>query len=439
MHQTKPDKATLALADGTVVHGHAIGHRGTTGGELCFNTSMTGYQEIFTDPSYHGQLMMMTYPHIGNYGVSSRDDEARKVMISGLIVRAFSHHYSNTMADGDLESYLKRNRIVGITGIDTRKLVRHIREKGVLNAVISSETDNADELVAKAKEWPSMVGLELASKVTRNEPQTYKPADFEDLFPQISQSADPVVPVDDFTGEPMLPGTDITPTGSSDTGQPAGHPAGQQSTGQQSTGQQSTGQQPLLKIAALDYGIKQNIINSFLKRGCKLRVFPAKTDFGTIMEWQPDAFFFSNGPGDPNPMDYALETVAKAKETGKPMFGICLGHQLMAMSEGMEVMKMFVGHRGANQPVKNLQRGRVEITTQNHGFAVDPDTVSDEIAEITHRNLNDGTLEGLAFKRFNGFSVQYHPEASPGPHDSSYLFDEFVSRIRAHKVDNARP
>ncbi len=394
MQQTKPDKAILALADGTLVHGHAIGHRGTTGGELCFNTSMTGYQEIFTDPSYHGQLMMMTYPHIGNYGVSSRDDEARKVMISGLIVRAFSHHYSNTMADGDLDGYLKRNRIVGITGIDTRKLVRHIREKGVLNAVISSETDNADELVAKAKEWPSMVGLELASKVTRNEPQTYKPADFEDLFPQISHSTD-----------------------------------------QHSTDQHSTSQQPLLKIAALDYGIKQNIINSFLKRGCKLRVFPAQTGFETIMEWQPDAFFFSNGPGDPNPMDYALETVTKAKETGRPIFGICLGHQLMAMSEGMEVMKMFVGHRGANQPVKNLRRGRVEITTQNHGFAVDPDTVTGEAAEITHRNLNDGTLEGLNFKRFNGFSVQYHPEASPGPHDSSYLFDEFVARILKHKEE----
>ncbi len=417
MQLTKPDKAILALADGTVVHGHSIGHTGTTGGELCFNTSMTGYQEIFTDPSYHGQLMMMTYPHIGNYGVSSRDDEARKVMISGLIVRAFSHHYSNTMADGDLDDYLKRNRIVGITGIDTRKLVRHIREKGVLNAVISSETDNADELVKKAREWPSMVGLELASKVTRNEPQTYKPADFEDPFPQISQSADPVDAVAGGTGAFPSAGTG-----------PATIDSGKS--------QSATGQQPLLKVAAIDYGIKQNIINSFLKRGCKLRVFPARTDFETIMEWQPDAFFFSNGPGDPNPMDYALETVTKAKNTGKPMFGICLGHQLMAMSEGMKVIKMFVGHRGANQPVKNFRRGRVEITTQNHGFAVDPDTVTDDLAEITHRNLNDGTLEGLNFKRINGFSVQYHPEASPGPHDSSYLFDEFVARIRKHKEEN---
>lgn len=393
MHQKKPDPAILALADGTVVHGHAIGYRGTTGGELCFNTSMTGYQEIFTDPSYHGQLMMMTYPHIGNYGVSSRDDEARKVMISGLIVRDFSHHYSNPMADSGLDEYLKRNRIVGISGIDTRKLVRHIREKGVLNAVISSissENDQSADLVAQAKQWPSMVGLELAGKVSRREPQTYKPADFVDLFPRISQSTEQ-----------------------------AGN---------------STSPPHLLKIAAIDFGIKQNIINNFLQRGCKLRVFPATTGFDTVMEWQPDAFFFSNGPGDPNPMGYALETVTKAKETGKPIFGICLGHQLMALSEGMRVIKMFVGHRGANQPVKNLQRGRVEITTQNHGFAVDPDSVTDNLAEITHQNLNDGTLEGLDFKNFNGFSVQYHPEASPGPHDSSYLFDEFVERIHQHKL-----
>ncbi len=411
MNQTKSDKAILALADGTVVQGYAIGHQGTTGGELCFNTSMTGYQEIFTDPSYHGQLMMMTYPHIGNYGVSSRDDEARKVMISGLIVRSFSHHYSNPMADGDLEDYLKRNRIVGITGIDTRKLVRHIREKGVLNAVISSENADTEQLVKKAQEWPSMVGLELASKVSRSEPQTYKPADYENLFPQISQ------------------GTDHR-----DTGIAKNPEHGFEGTSPENLPNPDDSA-PLLKVAAIDYGIKQNIINSFLQRGCKLRVFPATTDFKTIQDWQPDAYFFSNGPGDPNPMDYAHEAVAKAKQTGKPMFGICLGHQLMAMSEGMKVIKMFVGHRGANQPVKNLKRNRVEITTQNHGFAVDPDTVKDDLAEITHRNLNDGTLEGLKFKRFNGFSVQYHPEASPGPHDSSYLFDEFVARIRKHKEE----
>ncbi|MBP3193442.1 glutamine-hydrolyzing carbamoyl-phosphate synthase small subunit [Natronogracilivirga saccharolytica] len=405
MHQTtRKKKAILALADGTVAHGHAIGFHGITGGELCFNTSMTGYQEIFTDPSYHGQLMMMTYPHIGNYGVSSRDDEAHKVMISGLIVRDFSHHYSNTMADGDLDEYLNRNKIVGITGVDTRKLVRHIRRKGVLNAVISSESEDEKALVEQAVQWPSMVGLELASRVSRKEPQTYKPDQFRDYFPRISQNTE-----DGLLDHPTDP---------------------------DATGYRQKNPKTLYKVAAIDYGIKQNIINSLVQRGCMLRVFPAKTDFKEIRDWGPDAFFFSNGPGDPNPMDYALETIREAKKTGKPMFGICLGHQLMAMTEGMRVIKMLVGHRGANQPVKNLHRDHVEITTQNHGFAVDPESVTSDVAEITHQNLNDGTLEGLDFKNFDGFGVQYHPEASPGPHDSSYLFDHFVDRIQKHKEKN---
>ncbi len=413
MHQPRSDKAILALADGTVVHGFAIGYTGTTGGELCFNTSMTGYQEIFTDPSYHGQLMMMTYPHIGNYGVSGRDDEARKVMISGLIVRSFSHHYSNTMADGDLNEYLKRNRIIGITGVDTRRLVRHIREKGVLNAIISSDNEDEEALVQQAREWPSMVGLELASKVSREEPRTIKPGEHEFYRPSLTKA------------EPQ-----VTAASAETTTNPGSSGSGQD-------GNTDKPDKPaLIKIAALDYGIKNNIVNNFVQRGCMVRIYPAKSDFETIMEWGPDAFFFSNGPGDPNPMDYALETVKKAKETGKPIFGICLGHQLMAMTEGIKVMKMFVGHRGANQPVKNLRQGQVEITTQNHGFALDPDTISSDVAEITHRNLNDGTLEGLDFKRFNGFSVQYHPEASPGPHDSSYLFDEFIQRILTHKEQN---
>ncbi len=404
MHQPRSEKATLALADGTIIHGYAIGYRGTTAGEMCFNTSMTGYQEIFTDPSYHGQLMIMTYPHIGNYGVSSRDEEAHKVMISGLIVRSFSHHYSNPMADDNLNDYLKRHRIVGINGIDTRRLVRHIREKGDMNAVISSETDDPGVLVKKAGEWPPMAGLELAGNISRKEPQTFKPDDYINHFPRISQSGHEIIPKD--SADPEVPDT------------------------------RQTQPKTRYKVAALDYGIKQNIINSLLERGCMMRIFPARTDFESLMEWQPDAFFFSNGPGDPNAMDYAVETVTKAKNTGKPIFGICLGHQLLALSEGMSVIKMFVGHRGANQPVKNLKRGRVEITTQNHGFAVDPDSVTEDLVEVTHRNLNDGTLEGLNYKRFNGFGVQYHPEASPGPHDSSYLLDEFVIRIRKHKEQN---
>ena len=359
-------KAIIALSDGTVAHGWAIGYDGTTGGELCFNTSMTGYQEIFTDPSYYGQLMMMTYPHIGNYGTSARDDEHRKVMISGLITRAFSWEFSNEMADGSLDEYLKRNKVVGISGVDTRKLVRHIRTKGVMNAVISSIITDEDELVQMAKDWVSMEGLELASKVTRKEAQTV-------------------------------------------------HGDGE------------------IRIAAMDYGIKQNIINSFVKRGCTLRVFPAKSSFEDIQAWNPDGFFFSNGPGDPNPMDYAIDTVNKAKGTGKPMFGICLGHQLMALSEGIKVDKMFVGHRGANHPVKNFKTGLVEITTQNHGFGVNEASVEDSVADITHLNLNDRTVEGLSFKNFPGFSVQYHPEASPGPHDSAYLFDDFVQAVENAK------
>jgi carbamoyl-phosphate synthase small subunit len=365
LHERK--KAILALSDGTVVHGQAIGHEGITGGELCFNTSMTGYQEIFTDPSYYGQLMMMTYPHIGNYGTQPRDDEARKVMVAGVICRAFSHEYSNTMADRSLQEYLEDNEITGISGVDTRKLVRHVREKGVMNAVISSTEMDEDKLVQMAKDWDDMEGLELATKVTRPEAQTVNGAD-------------------DY------------------------------------------------RVAAFDYGIKQNIINNLNKRGCTLRIFPAKTPIEKIKAWKADGYFFSNGPGDPTATaEYALEAVNYAKETGKPLFGICLGHQLMALSEGLKTTKMFVGHRGANQPVKNLETGLVEISTQNHGFAVDEDSLDEKIAEVTHINLNDGTIEGLKFKNFEGFSVQYHPEASPGPHDSAYLFDQFIDAMKAQK------
>lgn len=368
-----PEKkpAILALSDGTVVHGRSIGFKGTTGGELCFNTSMSGYQEIFTDPSYYGQLMMMTYPHIGNYGTMSRDDEARQVMIAGLIVRAFSDDYSNPMADGSLQEYLERNKLVGISDVDTRMLVKHIRTKGVMNAVISSEILDEDELVQKAKDWDDMAGLELATKVTRKEAQTI----------------------------------------------PSDGP---------------------FKIAAFDYGIKQNIINNFNQRGCTLRIFPAETEVDEIKEWNADGYFFSNGPGDPNASSsYGLPVVEYAKKSGKPLFGICLGHQLMALSEGIPVKKMFVGHRGANHPVKNLETGLVEITTQNHGFAVDENQLDDSKVKITHINLNDKTIEGLKFKNFPGISVQYHPEASPGPHDSAYLFDQFLDMIKEEKGEPA--
>jgi carbamoyl-phosphate synthase small subunit len=364
MSTTFEKPCILALSDGTLAHGKAIGKIGTTGGELCFNTSMTGYQEIFTDPSYYGQLMMMTYPHIGNYGTMTRDDEARSVMISGLIVRSFSEDYSNPMADGSLQEYLERNNVVGITGVDTRKLVKHIRNEGVMNAVISSEISDEKELVKKANSWPSMKGLELATKVTRQEAQT-------------------------------MP---------------------------------SDGQ---YKLAVIDYGIKKSILDNFVKRGCTLRIFPAEADLDAVKQWNADGYFFSNGPGDPNASShYALPVIEYAKSTGKPIFGICLGHQLMAMSEGIEVKKMFVGHRGANQPVQNTETGLVEITTQNHGFAVDEKKMDQNIADITHINLNDRTIEGLKFKKFPGMSVQYHPEASPGPHDSQYLFDQFMEMVK---------
>lgn len=359
--------AVLALSDGTIVKGISVGVTGTTGGELCFNTSMTGYQEIFTDPSYYGQLMMMTYPHIGNYGTMDRDDEARKVMVSGIIVRSFSTEFSNPIADAGLQEYLERNNIVGISGVDTRMLVRHIRTKGVMNAVISSEILDEQELVSMAKKWDSMEGLELATKVTRSEAQT--------------------IPSDGN-----------------------------------------------FKVAAIDYGIKQNIINNFVQRGCTLRVFPAEANIEDVKAWNADGFFFSNGPGDPNASSsYGLPMVNYAKQTGKPLFGICLGHQLMALSEGIPVRKMFVGHRGANQPVKNIETGLVEITTQNHGFAVDENKLDESKISVTHINLNDSTIEGLKFKSFAGMSVQYHPEASPGPHDSSYLFNQFVDMMKTQK------
>ena len=349
----------MALADGTVVSGVAIGHRGETGGELCFNTSMTGYQEILTDPSYHGQIMMMTYPHIGNYGASDVDMEAARPMVAGLVVRQFTYAYSNLLADESLEQFMQRFELVGISGVDTRRLVRHIRAKGVMNAVISSVDLDDESLVEKARQWPSMDGLELASRVTVEQPYDYS------------------------------------------------HQGG-------------------ARIAVFDYGVKQNILRSFREQGCHVRVFSAGTPLEDVVSWEPDGLFFSNGPGDPRAMPEAVEMVRASFKTDLPLFGICLGHQLMALAAGMDVYKMYVGHRGANHPVKNLQTGHVEVTTQNHGFAVDPESIRDDVAAITHSNLNDRTVEGLRFKQVTGLSVQYHPEASPGPHDSHYLFDEFI-------------
>ncbi len=357
-----PQRCKLALADGTVVTGVAIGARGEAGGELCFNTSMTGYQEIITDPSYHGQIMMMTYPHIGNYGALDVDVEAARPMVAGLVVRSFTFRYSNQQADESFASFMERHGLVGITDVDTRRLVRHIRAKGVMNAVVSSIDLDEESLVEKARHWPSMAGLELASQVSVAEPYDYSVGDGA-------------------------------------------------------------------RIAVYDFGCKLNILRSFRERGCAVRIFPGHTPLADVLIWNPDGLFFSNGPGDPRAMAGAIAVVEEAMRSGAPLFGICLGHQLMALAQGFDVYKMFVGHRGANQPVKNLVTGQVEVTTQNHGFSVDPDSIDETLAEVMHVNLNDRTVEGLRFKTFAGMSVQYHPEASPGPHDSRYLFEAFLGLI----------
>jgi len=361
-----PAPAKLALADGTIVEGTAIGERGLTGGELCFNTSMTGYQEIMTDPSYYGQLMMMTYPHIGNYGASDIDMEADAPMVAGFIVRSFTHRHSNRQADESLDEFMRRHGLVGIAGVDTRALVRHIRDEGVMNAVISSEQLDDETLVQRARDWQSMDGLELASKVTTESAYTF------------------------CEGEGA-------------------------------------------RIVVYDFGVKKNILRSFRERGCTVKVVPGATPLEDVLDWEPDGLFFSNGPGDPRAMPEAIDRVGRALDTELPIFGICLGHQLMSLAQGFDVYKMFVGHRGANHPVKNLNTERVEVTTQNHGFAVDEDSIDSSIADVTHVNLNDGTVEGLRFKTFTGLSLQYHPEASPGPHDSHYHFDTFMDMMREER------
>ena len=354
--------AKIALEDGTVVVGCAVGHAGETTGELCFNTSMSGYQEILTDPSYVGQLMMMTYPHIGNYGCFEEATEADRPMVNGLVVRAFTDCHSNEFAEETLDAYMKRHELVGISGVDTRKLVRHLRMNGVMNAVVSSVDLEDESLLAKARRAPRMAGLELASRVTTEDAYDY-----------------------------------------------------------------CVGDGP--RVAVYDFGVKRNILRSFANRDCTVRVFPASTPLEGVRAWNPDGLFLSNGPGDPRAIGGAVEMVREATKTDIPLFGICLGHQLLSLAEGLDVYKMKVGHRGANQPVLNLETGHVEITTQNHGFAVDGETIGTDVATIDHKNLNDGTVEGLQFKRFPGFSVQYHPEACPGPHDSHYLFDEFLDLV----------
>jgi carbamoyl-phosphate synthase small subunit len=363
------DKAYLLLADGFLMEGRAIGKRGTSGGEICFNTGMTGYQEIYTDPSYYGQIIVNTTAHIGNYGTVDEEQESGRPQISGIVVNEFSSDFSRKTSKQSLQAYLEKNSIVGISDLDTRKLVRHIRSKGAMNAIISSE-HSPEQLKEELKKIPSMDGLELSSIVSTK--KSY------------------------FVGNP----------------------------------------QAVMKVAALDYGIKSNILHNLAARGCYIQVFPAKTLIKEMEAWSPDGYFLSNGPGDPSVMDYAIKTVKDILETDKPVFGICLGHQLLALACGLSTYKMHHGHRGLNHPVKNLISGLGEMTSQNHGFGVnEKDVEKNPDVEVTHMHLNDNTIMGIRLKSKKAFSVQYHPEASPGPHDSRYLFDQFVEMIKVDQKE----
>ncbi len=368
MPNTTPRQAILVIADGSVHYGQAFGTIGTTTGELCFNTGMTGYQEVFTDPSYYGQIIIMNSVHIGNYGVKNEDVESGSVKVRGIIARNLEEQFSRRLAGGSLDDYLKANNIVAIEGVDTRALTTLVRTKGAMNCIISSDISDVNELKRLLAETPSMDGLELASQVSTEE--SYERGD---------------------------PASDI-------------------------------------RIAVMDYGVKEHILQCMVDRGAFVRVHPAKTPVEQVRAFNADGYFFSNGPGDPAAMPYAVETVKSLVAENKPVFGICLGHQLLALAHGIPTFKMHHGHRGLNHPVKNLVTGKCEITTQNHGFGVDPEAVrkADHI-EITHQNLNDDSIEGIRIKGKPAFSVQYHPESTPGPHDSRYLFDDFLQMIRENK------
>tara|TARA_B100000315_G_scaffold38029_2_gene32639 strand:+ start:2849 stop:3952 length:1104 start_codon:yes stop_codon:yes gene_type:complete len=363
---TDKNSAVLLLEDGRSFQGWSFGAKGETVGEVCFNTGMTGYQEILTDPSYCGQIVTMTSPHIGNYGVNPEDVESDRIQVAGFVVKEETEYPSNWRATQSIGDYLREHDIVGIQGIDTRALTRHIRTEGAMNGIISSADQNLDSLKEKLSAVPSMAGLDLARNVTTAERYEW-----------------------------------------------SGNGKGK------------------LKVAAIDYGIKLNILRLLENNGCDVTVFPAQTSAEELLEFKPNGIFLSNGPGDPAAVDYAIKTVKNL--LGKtPIFGICLGHQILALALGAETFKLKFGHRGINHPVKNLETGIVEITSQNHGFAVDLDSLPANVIP-THVNLNDNTSEGIRCKDIPAFSVQYHPEASPGPHDSRYLFRQYIDMM-AEKV-----
>ena len=360
--------AILLLEDGTVFEGIAIGKIGTTGGEIAFNTGMTGYQEVFTDPSYVGQLLIMTTAHIGNYGVHEEEIESDSIKIAGLVTKKFSNGYSRSSANESLQDFMERNGTVGISDIDTRALVRHIRHKGAMNAIISSEILDVNELKNKLNNIPSMEGLELSSRVSTTEAFEVKPDN------------------------------------------------------------------PTLRVSLIDFGVKKNIIRCLVERGCHVKVFPLNSTKQEMDTFQPDGYMLSNGPGDPSVMVSSISLVKELASSGKPVFGICLGHQILGLSQGLQTEKMFNGHRGINHPIKNLKTGKGEITTQNHGFVISKESIeAQDKVKVTHVHLNDHTIAGIELSDQPVFSVQYHPEASAGPHDSRYLFDQFIDNMNTYK------
>ncbi len=384
-------KAILALEDGSVLHGEGFGAQTAACGEVCFNTSMTGYQEILTDPSYKGQIVAMTYPLIGNYGVNRQDVESWRPHVSGFVIRELSPVVSNWRAEYSLAEYLEKNGIPGIQGIDTRALTKRLRVRGAMKGFISTKEISDDEAVASARAWGGLVGVDYVKEVTHPEAFLWDPDDQQSANFNLVQGT---AAADARNVRDPLPPADIP-------------------------------------IVAYDFGLKYNILRRLRQRGFKVRVVPAMTPAAETLKYKPAGIFLSNGPGDPAALDYAVQAVNDLVKSGVPIFGICLGHQILGQAFGGKTFKLKFGHRGANQPVKDLETGKVEITAQNHGFAVDANTLPSEVA-VNRINLNDQTVEGMRHKTKPIFCVQYHPEASPGPHDSTPLFDEFRALIERH-------
>lgn len=372
MEHTNADRAALLLEDGSFYLGKAAGKKGTSFGEICINTGMTGYQEIFTDPSYYKQILLTTNVHVGNYGIAHSEMQSDHAYIAGLICKSFSEEFSRHLADSNLQEFLESNQILCIHDVDTRSIVRNIREKGAMKCIISSETLDKEQLQKQLAKTPPISGIELASEIS--------------VKPFYTR------------GDENAP----------------------------------------YRLAILDFGMKEDMIRTFLDKGCFVGVFPAKAEAKELMSFNPDGIFLSNGPGDPGAMDYAIKTVQDLIATDKPIFGICLGHQLLALANGISTHKMKNGHRGTNHPVFNYLTEKGEITSQNHGYAVnDQDVLAKaDLIEVTHRNLNDNTVEGIRMKNKPVFSVQFHPEANPGPNDSRYLFDTFIDLIKQSKLNN---